>query len=63
VKKKGYKINEPHLKHVPRGFDKEYKYADLFKTQPDYMLFMKVIIWITAEFGSNKNPFQEIQKR
>ncbi len=31
LKKKGYKINEPHLKLVPRGFDKEYKYADLLK--------------------------------
>ena len=31
LKKKGYKINEPHFKQVPRGFDKEYKYADLLK--------------------------------
>ena len=31
LKKKGYQINEPHLKKVPRGFDKEYKYADLLK--------------------------------
>ena len=31
LKKKGYKINEPHFKQVPRGFDKEYKYVDLLK--------------------------------
>lgn len=31
LEKKGYKINETHFKQVPRGFDKEYKYADLLK--------------------------------
>ena len=31
LKRKGYSVNEPHFKQVPRGFDKEYKYADLLK--------------------------------
>ena len=31
LEKKGYKINDTHYKTVPRGFDKEYKYADLLK--------------------------------
>ncbi len=39
LKKKGYKINEPHLKQVPRGFDKEYKYADLLKYNGLYAFY------------------------
>jgi len=39
LKKKGYKINEPHLKQVPRGFDKEYKYADLLKHNGLYAFY------------------------
>jgi uncharacterized protein (TIGR02453 family) len=39
LKKKGYKINEPHLKQVPRGFDKEYKYADLLKYNGMYAFY------------------------
>jgi len=31
IEKKGYKINDTHYKTVPRGFDKEYKYADMLK--------------------------------
>ena len=37
--KKGYKINEPHFKQVPRGFDKEYKYADLLKYNGLYSFY------------------------
>lgn len=39
LKKKGYKINNPHLKQVPRGFDKEYKYADLLKYNGLYAFY------------------------
>lgn len=31
IKKKGYKINETHYRQIPRGFDKDYQYADLLK--------------------------------
>ena len=39
LKRKGYKINEPHLKQVPRGYDKEYKYADLLKYNGLYAFY------------------------
>jgi uncharacterized protein (TIGR02453 family) len=39
LKKKGYKINEPNLKQVPRGFDKEYKYSDLLKYNGLYAFY------------------------
>lgn len=39
LKKKSYKINEPHLKQVPRGFDKEYKYVDLLKFNGLYAFY------------------------
>lgn len=31
IENKGYSINETYYKQVPRGFDKEYKFADLLK--------------------------------
>ncbi len=39
LKKKGYKINEPHFKQIPRGFDKNYKYADLLKYNGLYAFY------------------------
>ncbi len=39
LEKKGYKINETHFKQVPRGFDKEYKYADLLKYNGLYAFY------------------------
>jgi len=39
LKKKGYKINEPHFKQVPRGFDKNYKYSDLLKYNGLYAFY------------------------
>jgi uncharacterized protein (TIGR02453 family) len=39
LKKKGYKINTPHFKQVPRGFDKDYKYADLLKYNGLYAFY------------------------
>ena len=37
--KKGYKINNTHFKKVPRGFEKEYKYADLLKYNGLYAFY------------------------
>ena len=39
LKKKGYKINNTHFKKVPRGFEKEYKYADLLKYNGLYAFY------------------------
>ena len=39
ITKKGYRVNEPQLKQTPRGFDKEYKYADLLKYTGIYVYY------------------------
>ncbi len=39
LKKKGYKINATHFKQVPRGFNKDYKYADLLKYNGLYAFY------------------------
>jgi uncharacterized protein (TIGR02453 family) len=39
LKTKGYKINEASFKKIPRGYDKEYKYADLLKYNGLYAFY------------------------
>lgn len=67
ISRKGYKIGGKHYKQVPRGFDKEYKFADLllhngvyaFKEEKVNMLKGKDPIKFTVKVFKDLQPLHD----